>query len=210
MACQLSFKTARYTDVPVNSPVEISRCNVLVVDNEDTVGSRHEVAVEENGRDYVFRLWAMGNQTSICSQCGIIQNHRGLEWYTKLTGLRLNVGAVHNTPHWRLRNFPNHHGTDSRGGIEQAYVITLSRYFNFTYNVVAEAESKFGGLDGDKWSGMDVDIAVGGLSVFYFRFLYVDFVYPYITDVFAFVSKAPTRIPLTQAIIYPFQQQARA
>ncbi|KAH7950815.1 hypothetical protein HPB52_001941 [Rhipicephalus sanguineus] len=155
MACQLSFKTARYIDVPVNSPVEISRCNVLVVDNEDAVGSRHEVAVEEHGRDYVFRLWAMSNQSSICSQCGIIQNHRGLEWYTKLTGLRLNVGAVHNTPHWRLRNFPNHYGTDSRGGIEQAYVIALSRYFNFTYNVVTDAESKFGGLDGDKWSGME-------------------------------------------------------
>ncbi|KAH8023008.1 hypothetical protein HPB51_009612 [Rhipicephalus microplus] len=148
MACQLSFKTDKFIDVTVDSPVEISRCNVLVVDNEDAVGSRHEVAVEEHGRDYVFRLWAMGNQSSICSQCGIIQNHHGLEWYTKVAGLRLKVGAVH-----------------------------------------------------------EVDIAVGGLSVFYFRFLFVDFVYPYITDVFAFVSKAPTRLPLTQTIIYPFQQQ---
>ncbi|XP_054926532.2 glutamate receptor-like [Dermacentor andersoni] len=148
MACQLSFKTTSYIEVPVYSPVEFSRCNVLVIDNDDTVGNRHDVAVEEQGSDYVFRLWAMGNQSSICSQCGIIQNHHGLEWYTKLTGLRLNVGAVH-----------------------------------------------------------DVDIALGGLSVFYFRFLFIDFVYPYITDVFAFVSKAPTPIPLTQAIIYPFQQQ---
>ncbi|KAL3181995.1 hypothetical protein MRX96_035459 [Rhipicephalus microplus] len=214
MACQLSFKTDKFIDVTVDSPVEISRCNVLVVDNEDAVGSRHEVAVEEHGRDYVFRLWAMGNQSSICSQCGIIQNHHGLEWYTKVAGLRLKVGAVHNAPHWRLTRIPKHHGTDSRGGIEQAYVIALSRHFNFTYDVIEAGGSKFGGLDGDTWSGMvgqihrkEVDIAVGGLSVFYFRFLFVDFVYPYITDVFAFVSKAPTRLPLTQTIIYPFQQQ---
>ncbi|XP_075748187.1 glutamate receptor ionotropic, delta-1-like [Rhipicephalus microplus] len=156
----------------------------------------------------------MGNQSSICSQCGIIQNHHGLEWYTTVAGLRLKVGAVHNAPHWRLTRIPKHHGTDSRGGIEQAYVIALSRHFNFTYDVIEAGGSKFGGLDGDTWSGMvgqihrkEVDIAVGGLSVFYFRFLFVDFVYPYITDVFAFVSKAPTRLPLTQTIIYPFQQQ---
>ncbi|XP_077485128.1 putative glutamate receptor [Amblyomma americanum] len=172
------------------------------------------LAVEHHSSDYVFRLWALGNHPSICGQCGIIQNNRGLKWYTGLSGLNLNVGAVHNTPHWRLRDIPNHYGIDSRGGIEQAYVIMLSRYFNFTYDVVPDSESKFGGLDGDKWSGMigqvhrkEVDFALGGLSVFYFRFLFIDFVYPYITDVFAFVSKAPTRIPLTQAIVYPFQKQ---
>ncbi|KAK8769001.1 hypothetical protein V5799_014537, partial [Amblyomma americanum] len=107
-----------------------------------------QTAVEHHSSDYVFRLWALGNHPSICGQCGIIQNNRGLKWYTGLSGLNLNVGAVH-----------------------------------------------------------EVDFALGGLSVFYFRFLFIDFVYPYITDVFAFVSKAPTRIPLTQAIVYPFQKQ---
>ncbi|KAH9367707.1 hypothetical protein HPB48_011361 [Haemaphysalis longicornis] len=41
--------------------------------------------------------------------------------------------------------------------------------------------------------------------MFRFRFLFLDFVYPYMADVFAFVAKAPMRIPLTQAILYPFQ-----
>ncbi|KAH7946056.1 hypothetical protein HPB49_019682 [Dermacentor silvarum] len=196
MACQLSFKTASYIQVPVYSPVEFSRCNVLVIDNEDAVGNRHEVAVEEQQSDYVFRLWAMGDQSSICSQCGIIQNHRGLEWYTKLSGLRLNVGAVH------------------VGGLVQ-YPRNVSKLKD-RFNGPSTARTVKRGREVPQQNfadpvsyPQDVDIALGGLSVFYFRFLFIDFVYPYITDVFAFVSKAPTRIPLTQAIIYPFQQQAR-
>ncbi|KAH9367430.1 hypothetical protein HPB48_012222 [Haemaphysalis longicornis] len=51
----------------------------------------------------------------------------------------------------------------------------------------------------------DVDFALGGLSIFRFRFLFIDFIYPYMEDVFAFVAKAAVRIPLTQAILSPFQ-----
>ncbi|EEC10829.1 hypothetical protein IscW_ISCW007047 [Ixodes scapularis] len=55
-------------------------------------------------------------------------------------------------------------------------------------------------------SVQEVDFSLGGLSVFYLRYMFVDFVYPFIVDVFAFVTKTPTRKPLTQAILYPFQR----
>ncbi|CAN7945311.1 unnamed protein product, partial [Ixodes hexagonus] len=51
----------------------------------------------------------------------------------------------------------------------------------------------------------EVDFSLGGLSVFYLRYMFVDYVYPFMVDVFAFVTKKPTRIPLTQAILHPFQ-----
>ncbi|XP_064482521.1 glutamate receptor U1-like [Ornithodoros turicata] len=94
------------------------------------------------------------------------------------------------------------------------FLSTLSQHFNFTFTLVPNPERKFGGVDGERWSGMigmvhrkEVDVSLGGLSIFYNRVKYVDYIYPYIVDCFAFVTKVPRRMPFTHAIVQPFRIQ---
>ncbi|XP_064454936.1 glutamate receptor U1-like [Ornithodoros turicata] len=217
MLCQVSFwDDSDVLSRPVDAFGELSCCTALLINEE--LGRRQTkylVAQHRGGSGSWVRLWMARQCNVACSACG--RAHRDGVWQLleSLDGAHMLVGTLHNPPHSRIRNVRKESCTGPErcfDGFEMSFMTALAQRFNFTFTLVVNPEGKFGGIERNRWSGMigmvhrkEVDVALGGLSVFYERDKYVDFALPYIVDSFAFVTKSPRILPFAHAILRPFR-----